>query len=218
MDDEFLIQQTLAGNRQAFRLVVLRYERPLFRFLGLLGFRGARAEDVAQETFLRAFKALGSFDPARAAFSTWLFTIARRLAIGEWQRARHEEKVPAVCEEALSLAPDPAQSALLAERARRVENALQALPAQPRSTFFFSQIKELTLEEVAELEGCAVGTVKSRIFGAREQLRLAFAEDETCWPAWTVPVADVKGVARQVWFSRSPRDGVRWSRLGKVLG
>ncbi len=179
MEDEFLIQQILAGNLQVFRLVVVRYQRPLFRFLGLLGFRGARAEDVAQETFLRAFKALGSFDPKRAAFSTWLFTIARRLAIGEWQRARKEHGAPAAFEEALSLAPDPAQSALLAERARRVENALQALPAQLRSTFFFSQIKELTLEEVAELEGCAVGTVKSRISRAREQLRLALAEDET---------------------------------------
>ncbi|MEO7035443.1 MAG: sigma-70 family RNA polymerase sigma factor [Polyangiaceae bacterium] len=179
MDDEFLIEQTLAGNKQAFRLVVLRYQRPLFRFLGLLGFRGARAEDVAQETFLRAFKALASFDPARGGFSTWLFSIARRLAIGEWQRARHETSAPVACEEALSVAPDPAQSALLAERARRVERALLALPAQLRSTFFFSQIKELTLEEVAELEGCAVGTVKSRIFRAREQLRLALAEDET---------------------------------------
>jgi RNA polymerase sigma-70 factor (ECF subfamily) len=79
----------------------------------------------------------------------------------------------------LDLAPDPAQSALLAERARRLERALLALPTQLRSTFFSSQIKELTLEEVAELEGCAVGTVKSRIFRAREQLRLALTEDET---------------------------------------
>jgi RNA polymerase sigma-70 factor, ECF subfamily len=179
MDDESLIEQTLAGNRQAFRLVVLRYQRPLFRFLGLLGIRGARAEDVAQETFLRAFKALASFDPARAAFSTWLFTIAKRVAIDEWRRARQEQRAPAEPGEASSLAPDPAQSALLAERARRVERALLALPEQLRSTFFFSQIKELTLEEVAELEGCAVGTVKSRIFRAREQLRLALAEDET---------------------------------------
>jgi RNA polymerase sigma-70 factor (ECF subfamily) len=179
MDDEFLIQQTLAGNRQAFRLVVLRYQRPLFRFLGLLGFRGARAEDLAQETFLRAFKALRTFDPARAAFSTWLFTIAKRLAIGEWRRAQQEQNAPAAAPEASSPSPDPAQSALLAERARRVERALRALPEQLRSTFFFSQINELTLEEVAELEGCAVGTVKSRIFRAREQLRLALAEDET---------------------------------------
>jgi len=179
MDDEFLIQQILAGNQQAFRLVVLRYQRPLFRFLGLLGFRGARAEDVAQETFLRAFKALESFDPARAAFSTWLFTIARRLAISEWQRARREANAPALVQEAPSLAPDPAQRALLAERARRVDRALNELPAQLRSTFLFSQIEELSLEEVAELEGCAVGTVKSRIFRAREQLRLALAEEET---------------------------------------
>src|SRR6187431_1246831 len=108
MEDAFLIRQTLAGNREAFRLVVLRYERPLFRFLGLLGFRGARAEDVAQETFLRAYKALASFDPAQAAFSTWLFTIAKRLAIGEWRRARHEQNAPAASAEASSPAPDPA--------------------------------------------------------------------------------------------------------------
>jgi RNA polymerase sigma-70 factor, ECF subfamily len=179
MDDEVLISQTLAGNRQAFRLVVLRYQRPLFRFLGLLGLRGAHAEDVAQETFLRAFKALATFDPSRGAFSTWLFAIARRLAIGEWQRTRHERLRPAEVVEPCSLAPDPAESSLLMERTRRIERALLALPAQLRSTFFFSQVKELTLEEVAELEGCAVGTVKSRIFRAREQLRLALAEDET---------------------------------------
>lgn len=179
MDDEFLIQQILAGDPQAFRLVVLRYQRPLFRFLGLLGFRGARAEDVAQETFLRAFKALGSFEPARGAFSTWLFTIARRVAINEWQRAQREGNAPVAIKEAPSLALDPAQHALLAERARRVERALAELPEQLRSTFFFSQIEQLSLEEVAELEGCAVGTIKSRIFRARERLRLALAEEET---------------------------------------
>lgn len=178
MNDAFAIQQTLAGDRQAFRLLVLRYQRPLFRFLGFLGIRGAQAEDVAQETFLRAFKALAGFDPTRAAFSTWLFTIAKRLASGEWRRAQQEENARTPCPER-SFALDPAQSALLAERARRVENALSALPAPLRSTFLFSQVKELTLEEVAELEGCAVGTVKSRIFRAREQLRLALLEDET---------------------------------------
>ena len=179
MDDAFIIQQTLAGNQQAFRLVVLRYQRPLFRFLGLLGFRGARAEDVAQETFLRAFKALGSFDPARAAFSTWLFTIARRLAIGEWRKTQREEPTPVAGERVSSRAPDPAEHALLVERAQRVESALRALPEQLRSTFFLSQLEELSLEEVAELEGCAIGTVKSRVFRAREQLRLALAEEET---------------------------------------
>lgn len=179
MDDAFLIQQTLAGNQQAFRLVVLRYQRPLFRFLGLLGFRGARAEDVAQEAFLRAFKALDSFDPTRAAFSTWLFTIARRLAISEWRRTQREQPMPVTGERLASHSPDPAEHALLAERAQRVENALRALPEQLRTTFFLSQLEELSLEEVAELEGCAIGTVKSRVFRARERLRLALAEEET---------------------------------------
>ena len=178
MDDERLIEQALAGNREAFRLLVLRYQRPLFRFLGLLGLRDARAEDIAQETFLRAFKALGSFDPARAAFSTWLFTIAKRLTIDEWRRGQQQEDARGALTDAATPALDPAESALAAERTRRLEHALQALPEQLRSTFLFSQIKELTLEEVAKLEGCAVGTVKSRIFRAREQLRLALSEGE----------------------------------------
>lgn len=178
MEDEFLVQQTLAGNQQAFRLVVLRYQRPMFRFLGFLGVRGARAEDVAQESFLRAFKALASFDPARGAFSTWLFAIARRLAIAEWRRAQREEPTAGAGEDASSRALDPAERALLAERAQRVESALRRVPEQLRSTFLLSQLEELSIEEVAELEGCAVGTVKSRIFRVREQLRLALAEEE----------------------------------------
>jgi len=178
MEDAFLIQQTLTGDQQAFRLIVLRYQGPLFRFLGLLGFRGARAEDVAQETFLRAFKALHSFDPARAAFSTWLFTIARRLAIAEWRRSQREQPMAAPAEGAPSRTPDPAERTLLTERARRVENALRALPEQLRTTFFLAQLEELSLEEVAELEGCAIGTVKSRVFRAREQLRLVLAEED----------------------------------------
>jgi RNA polymerase sigma-70 factor (ECF subfamily) len=78
MEDAHLVRQVLGGNRAAFRMIVLRYERPLFRFLGLLAFEAATAEDLAQRTFLRAYQALGGFDPQRASFSTWLFTIAKR--------------------------------------------------------------------------------------------------------------------------------------------
>ena len=70
MDDAFLVSQVVAGNREAFRLLVLRYERALFRFLGFLGLEPAAAEDLAQETFLRAYRALGSFEPERAKFSS----------------------------------------------------------------------------------------------------------------------------------------------------
>src|SRR5262249_16336034 len=70
------IRRTLAGDTEAFRLLVVRYQRPLFGFIrNLVG--GTESEDVAQDVFLAAFANLASFDPARATFSTWLFTIAR---------------------------------------------------------------------------------------------------------------------------------------------
>jgi len=178
MDDAFLVRQVLGGNREAFRLLVVRHQRPLFRFLGLLGFAHDAAEDLAQQTFLRVYRSLGSFDPHQAKFTTWLFTIAKRLAANERQRAHHHREQPLgddAIEEAPPPSPDPA---VTAERTRRLSAAIAALPEALRTTFFLSQVNELTLDEVAAVEGCALGTVKSRIHRAREQLRAALAEEE----------------------------------------
>ena len=181
MEDELVVEKILLGNREAFRLLVLRYERPLFRFLGLLGFDGASCEDIAQQAFLSAFRALPDFDARRGRFSTWLFTIAKRQAAHERERAhrRHETRWSEATE-ALSrtTAPDPAEAASSSQRVRNLDAALGSLPQELRSTFFLSQIKELSLEEVAAVEKCPVGTVKSRIHRARERLRLALASQE----------------------------------------
>jgi RNA polymerase sigma-70 factor (ECF subfamily) len=181
MQDAQLVGQVLGGNGAAFRMIVLRYQRPLFRFLGLLGFEAATAEDLAQQTFWRAYRALGSFDARRASFSTWLFTIAKRLAANERQRAHRRLEVPEVGDAAdpRPTAPAAPDALAAAERAARVRSAIAALPEALRSTFFLSQIEELTVEEVAEVEGCPVGTVKSRIHRARAQLRLALEPEET---------------------------------------
>lgn len=179
MDDEFLVRQILGGNRDAFRLLVLRYQRPLFRFLGLLGFAQDAAEDLAQATFLRVYRALGDFDPQRAKFSTWMFTIAKRLAANERQRAHHHREQPLEDGTVEESPPASADPAVAAERTRRLSAAIAALPDALRTTFFLSQINELTLDEVAAVEGCALGTVKSRVHRAREQLRAALVEEES---------------------------------------
>ena len=153
-----------------------------FAFSGLLGFDASSCEDLAQQTFLSAFRALAEFDPSRARFSTWLFTIAKRHASHERERAHHRRETPATeATDALSrsAAPDPAEAAALAERVRLLDAALGSLPQELRSTFLLSQIKELSLEEVAAVEKCPIGTVKSRIYRARERLRLALATRET---------------------------------------
>jgi RNA polymerase sigma-70 factor (ECF subfamily) len=158
--------------------LVLRYERSVFRFLGLLGFAGPTAEDLSQESFLRVYRNLRAFDPQRAKFSTWLFTLVRNLAANERQRAHHRYE-DGRCElpETAEPAPDALASAETRERQSRIVGALGRLPETLRAALLLARVEGLSVEEVATIEGCAVGTVKSRIFRARELLRAALHEE-----------------------------------------
>jgi RNA polymerase sigma-70 factor, ECF subfamily len=180
MDDGFLIRQVLAGNRNAFRMLVIRYQRPLFRFLAGFGLGQAVSEELAQEVFLRAFRSLATFDPARAGFATWIFTIAKRLALNEGARAQQRAQHVEVDEVALPEQRIPSAQAGMeaAERAGRVHQALQTLPETLRSTLLLAYLKELSLEEIAQIERCALGTVKSRIFRGKALLRAALVHSE----------------------------------------
>jgi RNA polymerase sigma-70 factor (ECF subfamily) len=178
MDDVALIRQTLAGHRDAFRLLVLRHQRGLFRFLSLLGCPPAVVEELSQETFLRAYRHLADFDERRGRFTTWLFTLARNLAANEAAKPRH--RLEAACDTLAANpdgAPDPLARAESNERYTRLLAALSALPEGLRSALLLSQVEGLAIDDVASVQGCAVGTVKSRIFRAREQLRAALREE-----------------------------------------
>ncbi len=179
MDDGFLIRQVLGGNRDAFRLLVVRYQRPLFRFLGGFGLEQAAAEELAQETFLRAFRNLSGYEASKASFSSWLFTIAKHLAMNETvssrRRAPHVEAGESGLQNMAPLAPEVLQAE---ENRSRVRAALQALPEALRSTLALAYLRELSLDEVAQIEGCSLGTVKSRIFRGKQQLRAALLKNE----------------------------------------
>jgi RNA polymerase sigma-70 factor (ECF subfamily) len=180
MDDAVLIQQTLAGQRGAFRLLVLRWQKPIFRFLGLLGLPASSADDVAQEVFLRVFRNLANFDAQKASFSTWLFTIARRLAANDVERAhRHREELGESTIDRADPAADQLQTLAEKERGARLRRALANLPERLRSMVLLSQVEGFSTEEVAAIEGCAAGTVKSRVFRARQLLRAAMVEEES---------------------------------------
>ena len=181
MDDGFLIRQTLAGNPNAFRMLVIRYQRPLFRFLAGFGMAQAVAEELAQETFLRAYRSLGGYDAAKAKFSSWLFTIAKRLAMNE--RARADQRAPhldvsALKSELCGLDGDSgAQQAIeKAEQRTRVQRAVQRLPELLRSAVVLAYVKELSMDEIATVEGCSVGAVKTRIFRGKQILRAELAD------------------------------------------
>jgi len=179
MDDSFLISKVVDGNRNAFRLLVLRYQRPIFKFLGGFGIEQAVVEELAQETFLRAYRSLSAFDSSKSAFSTWLFTIAKHLVLNE--NARSARRLPHVAVDVDAADPvvletSPASQLVEnAERSGHVRRALQALPSPLRSALVLAYMKEHSLAEVAAIEGCSVGAVKSRIYRGKQLLRLRLA-------------------------------------------
>ncbi|PWQ95603.1 sigma-70 family RNA polymerase sigma factor [Leucothrix pacifica] len=190
-----LIQQ---GDKTAFAALVERFQKPLFVYLGRMTLAQAVAEEIAQETFIRAWQARESFDEKRASVSTWLFTIARRLALNELDRAARRFEVAdqssgtglnaarvniddtsitrfqsdqAQTNLAQTKQADPEQSLQQAELQTALRRALQKLPLQDRSLLALAYLKELEFSVIAEIEGIPVGTVKSRLHRIRQQLQ-----------------------------------------------
>jgi RNA polymerase sigma-70 factor, ECF subfamily len=169
MDDDLdAIQRVLADDVESFRQLVERYQRPLLTLVRNLTSPNTDHEGVGQEVFLAAFRSLGSFDARRSAFSTWLFTIARNRCRNEL--ARRRPVVGAELPEVVDLR-SPERAASEAELFRQLDAALDALPFEQRSAFVLAHMQGLSYEEVGQIEGVGVGTVKSRIARAREKLR-----------------------------------------------
>jgi RNA polymerase sigma-70 factor (ECF subfamily) len=167
------------GDRQAFARLVAHYQRPLFGFLGRMALNQGMAEEIAQETFLRAWKHLGEYRPDVAEFSTWLFTIARNLALHELERAaaRHEVAVLEDLPEPMCERLQPQEELERAQQARRLQSALLALPLADRSALALAYIHELDLASVARIEGCTTGAIKTRLHRAKEKLRHMLEKD-----------------------------------------
>ncbi len=167
-DDQDVIRRVLDGDVESFRLLVRRYERPLFRVVRNLVPDAHDGEDIAQEVFLTAYRRLSSYDPAQGAFSTWLLTIARNKCLNALKKRRpvvmdHLPEAPG------SRTPDAELSE--AEWFCLFDAALDALPFAQKTVFVLAEIQELSLEEISRIEGVPVGTVKSRLGRAREKLR-----------------------------------------------
>ncbi|MBP7933609.1 MAG: sigma-70 family RNA polymerase sigma factor [Phycisphaerae bacterium] len=172
-EDAILIQRVVNGDAGAFRPLVERYQRPVLRFIANIAGDRHLSEDIGQEVFLAAYRALGSFDSARSRFVTWLFTIARNRTITAVQK-RQVEYVPELPDCPAAGRPDEA-----AERAEwygALDRALAGLPFEQRTAFVLAEFEGLTYEEIARVEQTRVGTVRSRISRARERLRQVLHE------------------------------------------
>ncbi len=178
LSDEELMRQLQEGVEAAFNLLVERYRERLASYLYHFLHDDALTEDLLQETFLRVFRNRHSYEPI-AKFSTWLYTIAGNLARSEYRRRkRHrthsiysqgedgEYEMPIPTE---NLAPDR-----FAERgihSRRIHEALDRLSDDFREVIVLRDIQNLSYEEITEITGLPMGTVKSRINRARTKLQ-----------------------------------------------
>jgi RNA polymerase sigma-70 factor (ECF subfamily) len=174
MDDELLVEQSAQRNPKAFKLLVFRYQRMVFHYLSNFLFPVQVQEDLAQETFLRAYRNIAGFDLQKgASFSTWLITIARNLAINERAKISRRKERPDGFEDENHGGIEKSPQEILEQRRlkSRIHDAVSRLPEKFHSAVILSYFDELSLEEIAQIEGCPVGTIKSRVFRGKQILR-----------------------------------------------
>lgn len=178
--DRQLVERVKQGDKRAFELLVEKYWRKLTRLLSRMVRDPDEVEDIAQETFIKAYRALPQFR-GDAAFYTWLYRIGVNTAKN--YLAAKGKAMPTVSERAYSDDEDDVEERLVAQDintpesellskqvAMAVNEAVEALPEELRTAITLREMEGLSYEEIANLMGCPIGTVRSRIFRAREAI------------------------------------------------
>jgi RNA polymerase sigma-70 factor, ECF subfamily len=183
--DEELVARSIGGDADSFNELVLRWERPIYALAYRTIGREEDARDVCQETFLRAFRALPGFR-GQAKFSSWLYRIALNLCRDWVRRERRTPVVPApedvdVMELAAQAEPSESIEELVARKdlIRTVERAMAMLPEEQRTAIVLKEFHGLTFQEIADLIGCPLSTVKTRLYQGLTVLRRELARKST---------------------------------------
>lgn len=183
--DSLLVQRCLDGDKRAFDLLVIKYQRRVERLIGRMVRDVDAVPDIAQETFIRAYRALGQYR-GDAQFYTWLYRIAvntakKRLMVMKRDPLvfapdkddEAEDETSGAWREPRGYSADSeTPEAVLASReiAQAVNDAMAALPADLRTAIELRELEGLSYEAIAQAQGCPIGTVRSRIFRAREAI------------------------------------------------
>jgi len=169
-DEAAVLARACGGDLLAFDEIVRRYQRRVYAVALRIVHRHDVADDVTQDTFVRAHQALGTFDLARP-FGPWVCRIAANLAVNHVRSPEaREEGLPEGHAEKASGAQGPLGRVLEREAADQLQKALSALPAEQRAVFVLRAVEGLSYKEIAEALGISSGTVMSRLFRAREKL------------------------------------------------
>ncbi|CAM3954758.1 RNA polymerase sigma factor RpoE [Bordetella tumulicola] len=177
--DAELVARVQRGDKKAFDLLVLKYQRKILRLLGRMIRDPSEIEDVAQEAFIKAYRALPQFR-GESAFYTWLYRIAVNTARNWLASAARRPSAPNAIEtedgetfnETDNLTDISTPESMLASReiAETVNAVIEGLPEELRTAIVLREIEGMSYEDIAQSMDCPIGTVRSRIFRAREAI------------------------------------------------
>lgn len=177
--DQQLVERAQRGDKKAFELLVVKYQRKLARLLSRFIRDATEVEDVTQEAFIKAYRALPSFR-GDSAFYTWLYRIgintAKNYLVSLGRRAPTVTGVDSEEAEGIEEGDQlrdlntPENQMMTRQLAATVNQALQELPEELRTAITLREIDGMSYEEIAQIMNCPIGTVRSRIFRAREAI------------------------------------------------
>jgi RNA polymerase sigma-70 factor, ECF subfamily len=183
-EDQDLVRRTLRGDKGAFEMIVRRYQQPVVNYIGRMVREREMALDFSQEIFLKVYASLGSYRP-QYKFSTWLFKIASNFMIDHWRKKKlattsidqsfdfeDDGRRLQVADESYSVG----RLYELKEMRGRIDAALERVPPAFRELFVWRHVDGLSYEEMAEIKKLPLGTVKNRVFQAKEMLRKLLEE------------------------------------------
>ena len=177
-DVKELVKRTLKGEKEAFEMIIKMHQQSLLNYISRMVPERELALDISQDVFIKAYSSLETYQ-TQYNFNTWLFKIASNALIDHWRKKRikavsyddYDEK-----ESSGSIQiPDKQHSVVkkmeLAELRRKIESVLNKLPQSLRELFVLRHINEFSYEEISEIRGLPIGTVKNRVFRAKEMIR-----------------------------------------------
>lgn len=176
--DAEIVARVQSGDKSAFDLLVIKYQHKVIKLVSRYIRDSAEVEDITQEAFIKAYRALANFR-GESAFYTWLYRIAintaKNFLVSQGRRPPNsdiEVEVAEVLEGAASLRDNatPELNLLRDEIARTVQQAIESLPEDLRTAITLREIDGLSYEDIAQVMDCPIGTVRSRIFRAREAI------------------------------------------------
>jgi len=184
LDDKIIVQNILNGDEKAFEMIIQRYQRPLLNYIGRMVGDHELALDLTQEVFIKTYSSLHLFQ-AQYKFSTWMFKIASNLVIDFWRKKKidsfsldqhpgFESDKPPI--QIPGFDQPVGKKYELQEIREKIESTLNKIPPALRELFIWRHINEFSYEEIAEIKEMPIGTIKNRVYQAKELLRKLLKE------------------------------------------